>query len=53
VVYESISRKCPVYYTHVDKDHGYLRLGFAEHNESEIKEVMKRLKKVILELGGE
>jgi len=42
----------PLYYTNVDKDHGYLRLGFAEHNEAEIREVMKRFKKVIVELGG-
>lgn len=39
-----------LYYTHVDKKHGYLRIGFAKHNTVEISELIKRLKKVIMEL---
>ena len=38
------------YYADTDKDHAYLRLGFSEHNEAEIKELAERLKKVISEL---
>lgn len=40
-----------LYYTKVDRKHGYLRLGFAEHTAEEIKELIKRLKKVIIEVG--
>lgn len=40
----------PLYYTHVDKKHGYLRMGFAKHNTVEIRELIKRLKKVMMEL---
>lgn len=40
-----------LYYSQVDKNHGYLRMGFAKHKPSEIRELIKRFKKLILDLN--
>ena len=40
-----------LYYTDVDQEHDYMRLGFAEYNSAEIQALIKRLKKVMMEVG--
>ncbi len=39
-----------LYYDQVDKENSFFRLGFAKHNETEIHELIRRFKKVCVEL---